>query len=207
METNPVKEGWTEDLIKEYREQSLPTLYEFAVSGEKLSAEIRKQNKEIKTLRETIENLVTLASKPKEEVKPRELITKSTCQEALMEAFDAIFLLRDQADKSVKKLPRTQVLKKEKFRKKQIEKVERVDAVLGSFLEGVHLVEQKLLTLLADLDLEPFCPESGDLFSPREHRAVLKRKEGPPGTIHKTVRIGYRAKQEIVRFADVIVNY
>lgn len=207
MEVNSLSEGWTEDLIKEYRELPVPTLYEFAVSGEKFSAELRKQNKEIKAMGETVERLVNIVSKPKEELRRLETPTETQCQKVLMEAFDAVFLLRDQMEKSMKNLPQVKNLKKEQFRKKQLEQVERVESILGSFSHGIHLVQDKFLSLLADLGIEPFCPKSGDQFSAREQRAVLKLKEGVPGTINKTVRVGYRASQNVLRFADVIINY
>lgn len=202
-------DGWSEDLVQEYRNLKTPTLYDFAVSGEKLSYEVRKQNQELKNLQGTLEQFIqswkqTEAQKTKI---PSTALPTLQHQRSLMEAFDAIFLLKAQAEKAIRECFIPNSKKRHTIRKKQIEFVNKTQNILLSFLQGIVLVEEKFLSSLADSNMEPFCPEPGDPFSPKEHRAVLKQKSGPSGTIHKTVRVGFKQSNEILRFADVIINY
>ena len=64
---------WPNELLQSYKDLPLPTLYEFAVAKEKLSLEIRKQNKEIKQLSDIIKELtnqvIQLHDRPEEDKK------------------------------------------------------------------------------------------------------------------------------------------
>lgn len=195
---------WPEELIQSYKDLPLPTLYDFALSGEKISLEIKKQNKEIKTLSNNIEktllDLSTLST-PKEQ--PNE--EKRACEQILMSSFDAIIQLKQQVEKSAAGVPRALSFRRGRFRKKQKEQAKKVEETLDAYLEGLYMLEEKFLSYLADLGLEPISPQQGDIFSPSEHRAILKTDNGKSGTIHHTVRLGYRHATRIIRCADVII--
>lgn len=200
--------GWSDELLKSYKDLPLPTLYDFAVSGEKLSLEIRKQNKEIKQLRETIEGLTKQITSQEEvllrfKLKPD--ADKKMYQRSLMQAFDSLLMLKEQVSKSAEEVPRALTFKRGKFKKQQSEQTQKVENTLDSFLDGLDLIEDKFLSSLADLDLIPFAPEQGDTFVPQEHRAVVQVSGDLIGKIHKTIRIGYKSSEGIVRCADVAV--
>jgi molecular chaperone GrpE (heat shock protein) len=192
---------WPNELLQSYKDLPLPTLYEFAVAKEKLSLEIRKQNKEIKQLSDIIKELtnqvIQLHDRPEED--------KKLYQKSLIQAFDSIWLLKEQVFKSSEQVPRDLVFKKGKFTKKQAGQSQKVENTLDSLLEGLELIEDKFLTSLADVGLMPFIPLPGDVFIPQEHRAVIQLPGGELGKIHKTVRIGYRSSKEVLRYADVAV--
>jgi molecular chaperone GrpE (heat shock protein) len=204
MHPDPLK-LWPDELVRSYKDLPLPTLYDFALSGEKVSMEIKKQNKEIKALSTTIEkalqNLSELST-PKEQ--PNE--ERKAYEQIMIASFDAIVQLRQQVEKSSAAVPRSLSFKRGRFRKKQKEQAKKVEETLDAYLEGLYLLEEKFLSSLADLGLEPIAPKQGDFFSPDEHRAVLKTGSGVPGTIHQTVRYGYRNVNRIIRYADVIIN-
>lgn len=200
--------GWPDELLQSYKDLPLPTLYDFAVSGEKLSLEIRKQNKEIKHLSETADRLVKQVESQESvlvrfKIQPE--IDKKIYQRALMRAFDSLIMLKEQVFKSAAQVPPALTFKKGKFKKKQSEQSFKVENTLNVLLEGLDLIENKFLSSLADVDLLPFAPEKGAIFVPQEHRAVAQVEGEESGKIHKTIRIGYRSSGEIVRCADVAV--
>ncbi|MBM3198067.1 MAG: nucleotide exchange factor GrpE [Chlamydiae bacterium] len=197
--------GWTPELIQTYQDLPLPTLYEFALSGEKVSVELRKQQQEIQKTQQALISLTTkiceVQGLSEEEISKQ----KKAFQHIVMEVYDMILLLKEQADKSL--IMQDTPYKKGRIHKKQLDRLDKQMLILHSFSEGVHLIEEKFLSLLQDIDLEPLAPEPGSLFSPKEHRAVARKKGNPPGTIQKVIRVGYKNRSEIIRYTDVIVNY
>ncbi len=203
MSHNPFA-GWPDDLIQSYKELPLPTLYDFAVSEEKLGAEIRRQNKEIKALTDKI---VKMGSSLENEVARQKSLPseeKKRYQHSLMQAFDALAQLEDQVHKSMEETSKKSDCNK-RLTKKKHEKSKKTDSILESLLQGVSIIQEKFLSSLADVDLEPFSPKQGDAFYPEEHRAVLQTEGGVRGQIHKTIRLGYKTAKEILRCADVVI--
>jgi len=205
----PNNSAWTSELLEAYHNLPIPTLYEFALAGEKVSVELRKQREEI----QKTEQAISMLSSELREVRERSytdlefIKQKKRFQHVLMDVYDMILLLKEQAKKSLGAFSEERRFKSGKIHKKQMERMEQQTLTLNSFEEGVCLIEEKFLTLLQDVELEPFAPVSGDSFAPKEHRAVARKKGTPPGTVQKTVRTGYKTHNEIVRYADVIINY
>ena len=203
---NPFQ-GWPEELLKSYKELPLPTLYDFALAEEKLSLEIRKQNKELKAATEEIASFskeLSLLTKERDSI-PLSSEEKTRDQKALMDAFDTLFIFKEQIEKSLEGTSALFGGKTGQRKKKQSDYSKKMFQVLSSFSEGLERVLDKFLISLTELGLEPFWPKTGHLFSPLEHRAVLQVQGGPSGTIYKTIRIGYRSHKEILRYADVII--
>lgn len=80
-------------------------------------------------------------------------------------------------------------------------------ALMTAWLDGLQLVRQRLLALLADAGVEPI-PTVGQPFDPYLHQAVGTANDGtcPPGTVVAEQRRGYSGPGGVLRYAEVIVN-
>ena len=76
----------------------------------------------------------------------------------------------------------------------------------ASWLEGVKLIQRKLLTLLESEGVE-LIEGIGSAFNPMEHEALGTEEttEYPPGYIIQVVRGGYRLQDRVIQPAQVIV--
>ena len=76
----------------------------------------------------------------------------------------------------------------------------------ASWLEGVKLIQRKLLNLLESEDVALIEAE-GAIFNPLEHEALGTEETTihPPGHIIKVVRAGYRLHDRVIQPAQVIV--
>jgi molecular chaperone GrpE len=81
------------------------------------------------------------------------------------------------------------------------------NANLQTLIEGVDLVERKLLKALTDAGLEVMVPE-GQPFDPNLMEAMMRvpaEEEGQDETVHQVFQKGYRFKDQLVRPARVSV--
>ena len=85
--------------------------------------------------------------------------------------------------------------------------IESDRALMAAWLDGLRLVQQRLLALLADAGVEPI-PTVGHPFDPYRHQAVGTTTDGahPPGTIIVEQRRGYTSPGGVLRYAEVIVS-
>ncbi len=76
-----------------------------------------------------------------------------------------------------------------------------------SWLEGIKLIQRKLLSLLESEGVE-LIEGVGDLFNPMEHEALGtdESTEYPAGHIIEVVRSGYRLQDRVIQPAQVIVS-
>jgi len=87
---------------------------------------------------------------------------------------------------------------------------ERLDTAnieaVESWLEGLQLVRDRFLRLLAEEDVHPI-PALEQRFDPRLHTAVESelREDAPPETIVRVVRTGYQQDGRVLRYAEVVV--
>ncbi|MGQ9785375.1 MAG: nucleotide exchange factor GrpE [Anaerolineae bacterium] len=79
--------------------------------------------------------------------------------------------------------------------------------MLSAWMEGLWLVYQRLMDVLAQVDVIPI-PAVGQPFDPHLHIAVGVDRSGrvPEGVIVAEERRGYRMRNSILRYADVIVS-
>jgi|GEM_PF-2671410 molecular chaperone GrpE len=79
--------------------------------------------------------------------------------------------------------------------------------MLSAWVEGLLLVYQRLMDVLAQVDVIPI-PAVGQPFDPHLHSAVGVDSSGhaPEGVIVAEERRGYRMRNSILRYADVIVS-
>jgi molecular chaperone GrpE len=81
------------------------------------------------------------------------------------------------------------------------------DATLDTLIEGVDLVERKLLKALTDAGLEALDP-TGEPFDPNTMEAVMRvptEEDGQDETVHQVFQKGYLFKDQLVRPARVSV--
>jgi molecular chaperone GrpE (heat shock protein) len=80
-------------------------------------------------------------------------------------------------------------------------------ALMAAWLDGLRLVRQRLLALLAEAGVEPI-PTVGQPFDPYLHQAIGTANDGahPPGTVIAEQRRGYTGPGGVLRYAEVIVN-
>ena len=81
------------------------------------------------------------------------------------------------------------------------------DATLETLIEGVDLVERKMLKALTGAGLEAFDP-TGEVFDPNRMEAMMRvptEEEGQDGTVHQLFQKGYTLKDQLVRPARVSV--
>jgi molecular chaperone GrpE len=81
------------------------------------------------------------------------------------------------------------------------------DATLDTLIEGVDLVERKLLKALTDAGLEALDP-TGEPFDPNTMEAMMRvptEEEGQDETVHQVFQKGYLFKDQLVRPARVSV--
>lgn len=86
------------------------------------------------------------------------------------------------------------------------EAVDEVAEVLTGWLEGLELIQERFLSLLAADGIQAI-PALGYPFDPHLHLAVATelRDDVAPGTIVSVRRKGYRQRDRVLRYAEVIV--
>ena len=81
------------------------------------------------------------------------------------------------------------------------------DATLEALIEGVDLVERKLLKALTDAGLQAVDP-AGEAFDPNTMEAMMRvpaEEEGQDETVHQVFQKGYLFRDQLVRPARVSV--
>ncbi len=82
------------------------------------------------------------------------------------------------------------------------------DATLDTLIEGVDLVERKLMKALTAAGMEVFEPAQGETFDPNTMEAMMRvpaEEEGQDDTVHQTFVKGYLFKDQLLRPARVSV--
>ena len=222
---NEDPQNWSKELLEAYDELKLPTLYECVLANEQMSLEIKKQNKTVKALVDSVDQLKEELKKQRKQLgggfeelmhtlSEQHVVVSSSCdnqgkrlyQDVVMEAMDSVHVIVDQIQKTWVEEAGPIVWKKEKIQNlKQREQMAHMRKTLRAFHEGFQLIQEKWLSSLQSLDLEQICPKEGDVFSPYEHRAVLKIEGERSGVIQKTVRPGYMHQGKVLRCADVVI--
>jgi molecular chaperone GrpE (heat shock protein) len=84
--------------------------------------------------------------------------------------------------------------------------VELVDAT-SSWLSGLGLVRDRFAALLAIEGIQSL-QALGQPFDPRLHLAIEaeERSDAPPNTVVRVLRQGYRQRQRVLRYAEVVVS-
>jgi molecular chaperone GrpE len=179
-----------------HEDQRVPTLYDFVLASEKMAAEIRKQNKEIKILTALLQEQNERELAKKEDIS----LIKTTLQ-----MVDSSFCLSEAIQKTSAAIIATLPSGIWFFNSQKKEWKSRVESLLASLIEGVRLIQVKNQAVLEDLNVEMISPFVGEEFSPGIHKAV-EQLSGKPGSILKVLQRGYRYKGKILRYAQVAIG-
>lgn len=80
-------------------------------------------------------------------------------------------------------------------------------AELSAWLQGLELVQERFLRLLADEAIRPI-PALGQPFDPHLHVAIdtVAASDQPSGVVLEVLRLGYTQGRRVLRYAEVIVS-
>lgn len=181
----------------------LPTLYDFFLSQEKISYEIRRQNKEINLLHEGVENLYCLL----EEEKNKNYENEKEIGLDLEFIFDFInsFKLIFSSFDLLKKQLLEDFSKNLGFFKKK-KNLSNAEKMILSFEEGISILYKKLILQLKDHEISVIEPKIGDKFSPFLHKAIEVIDNGKEEKIEKVVSFGFLKKDKVLVFSNVIIK-
>lgn len=72
-------------------------------------------------------------------------------------------------------------------------------------LDGVRVIRDEFLRVLANLGVTTFAPAVGDQFEPGKHEAIMQQPttDAEPGRIAATLQVGYALRDWVVRPAKV----
>ena len=86
-------------------------------------------------------------------------------------------------------------------------RADELRASLAAWLEGLDLVRERFLSLLSGESIQPI-DALNQSFDPRQHVAVesTTSADAPPNTVVRVVRKGYRHKERVLRYAEVVVT-
>lgn len=214
------------DLQKKYNDLTLPSQYDYLLTQEKLAAEIRKQNKELKAqseiLKKNQEQLSRLSSdcnamqnqfsqfyhefESSTEEASEPIENRSFVDDVLIQMIDSIQHLAAATHETTDKLSALLPTSSGFWRRSPPPWRSNAEQLIESYMGGVDTIHAKLLNLLNDLGIELVIPEVNSPFSPHLHRAVEQIEgEGPSRSIAKVVRYGIKKNGVYLRFADVSV--
>lgn len=192
---------------------SLPSLYDFIVSQEKLAVEIRKQNKEVRSLsqeclhmkewlQEVHSSLMSLGKQEEEE--PIPVVVDETV-EILMETMDGVWNLLKGSRETLQAILSVVPQKIRFWKRRPSDWRLRLEEILEGYRGGIEAFQQKAALALAQVGISLISPEEGDLFDPQLHRAIKVIEPGRKRTVVEVVRLGYLKEAEILRYAEVII--
>lgn len=81
------------------------------------------------------------------------------------------------------------------------------DSQAASWLDGMRIVYQRVMDLLAELDIRPLHPV-GEHFDPARHTAVAVEHadDVSDNIVMEEQRCGYMRGDKVIRYAEVVVN-
>ena len=87
-----------------------------------------------------------------------------------------------------------------------IQEIHKIDETLQGWVQGLEIVRERFLRLLAAEGIEPIS-DIGEQFDPHVHVAVEteKRPDVPENSIVRVLRKGYKLQDRVLRYSEVIV--
>jgi hypothetical protein len=209
-DVDPAKEGASPSLSDKYESLRIPSLFDFLLSQEKLAAEIRRQNKEIRSLTDGMkqikEQIEEIGMEEQPLFVPQEKgITDKDARQILMQALDGIWNLFKAGEKAFDSIVSV-VPKKRFFYFGTPAWRSHVETVLCGFSSGLQALDAKIRNSLAEMDIHVIAPERGDLFNPVYHRAIENTAKEPKGEIQEVIQYGYLLGDVVIRYAEVSIN-
>lgn len=227
---NDLTKNWPEEVKKAYNDLKVPSLYDFILTNEKLSLEVHKQNRSMKTVEDELSKVskqldmvVDILSEEMDEMEEEELEERRRIFEAggepgtIIDFTDLEIRLLTEKQEAIQEnmknillntvdhlldLSKVMHLKVDRFL--ELPKAE-ADRLIPSIASEVDTIRYKLIENLQGLEIQIIEPKAGDLFSVNEHRILEKVSGGVAGTIARTIRVGYIQNNQIIRQAEVAV--
>jgi hypothetical protein len=206
LANDPIFAAWPAEVREAWLSLELPSLHDVLLMQERLAAEVRRQNQEIRRLAQ--------AAVPREadaDAMTRVLAEARRLGGRLAAASAAgLIALAESADRHAHALATTvqTVLSQPAGwdwlgRARPWPMDQRL--ALESQVEGARLVRDKARQALGDAGMTPIIPRPGEVFDPEVHRCIGTRL-GAPGTVVACEREGWRHGAELLRPADVIIG-
>lgn len=228
---------WPREIKQAYETLKIPTVYEAVLANEKLSLEIRRQNRELKGLEEHIQkiqeqltaivHLVTEEWEEEGDEGEGSLFKERESSEVGVDGF--VSLEEGLAELEAELLEKEQVIqtlietydtikdlsRMAKKMARQLDTIlspqqgssEMIQGIMDTLSEIIEQSRYRLLGRLQEVEIEVIDPQPGESFSERLHHAVEHESGGKPGTIAQVVRTGYQQRGELLRLADVILYH
>jgi molecular chaperone GrpE (heat shock protein) len=210
---------WPEEIKKAYDKMPIPSLYDFLLTNEKLSLEVRKQNRDVKQLLEGFQLLSTQLStmmdflteeleEDEEEYDERaeelgNLEVELLSAQRLNEQKQVQNILIDTVDSLLELSQYSKHIFAHLYR--QIQEPTNFKEVSYSLIDKQEGIRYKLMARLEDLNIQVIDPQPGEPFISQKHRALEQVTGGEPGTVARLIRLGYLVNNQILRYADVAV--
>lgn len=205
---DPALAAWPPEVREAWLALSLPSLEDILLAQERLAAEIRRQNQEIKRLGQTLSTPVPPSAGTDEIAATIRDLRQVHAQES-RSIINALITVADAVERHARALAEfpqvlAQVPQKGFFGRPYPWRL-ALERTLDSHAEGGALVSDKTIQTLLDLGCVRLAPEPGTPFDPSLHRCV-ETAVGTPGYIVRLVRVGWRRGETVLRPADVIVG-
>lgn len=206
-EDDPALAAWPPEVREAWLALSLPSLEDVLVTQERLAAEIRRQNQEIKRLGQTLATPVPNAGTEEIAATIREL--RQAHAHESRSVITALIAVADAVERHAQALAEfpqiVAQIPRKGFLGRSFPWRPALERALVSHAEGGSLVSDKTIQTLVDLGCVRLAPEPGTPFDPSQHRCV-ETATGTPGHIIRLVRVGWRRSETVLRPADVIVG-
>lgn len=227
---------WPKEVREAYEALKIPTVYEAILANEKLSLEIRRQNRELKGLEENVQKIqeqltamTHLLSEEWEEIDEEEE-EGSSFQENSEGGYDGFVLLEEglaeleaeliEKEKVIQTLIETydtikDLARMTKQMTRQLETLfpfkknsgEMVEEIMKTLSEVIEQSRYRLLGRLQEIEIEIIDPQPGELFNENFHHVIEHESGGKAGTVAQVVRAGYQQKGEPLRLAEIILYH
>lgn len=205
---DPAFAAWPAEVRQAWAGLELPSLREILAGHERLAAEVRRQNQELRRLAQA-------ATAPAPVGGDAQAVAVALAEARALggrlaaAASNGLITLAESADRHAAALDAAVqgLLARPAGRGwwGAVAYGAEARAALLAQVDGARLVRDKARQALADAGLVRLAPAPGSAFDPAQHRATATAP-GPAGRIVELLREGWRAGAEVVRPAEVTVG-
>jgi|GEM_PF-5484699 hypothetical protein len=207
---DPAFAAWPAEVRSAWAELELPSLHDLLLAQERLAAEVRRQNQELRRLSQAV--AAPAAPPPSDsDALARSLAAAHHLGERLAAAAAAgLIALAESADRhAIAIATAVDTLLARAAGRDWLGRArpwpEDLRQVLSGQVEGARLVRDKARQTLADAGMTRVAPQAGESFDPETQRC-LGTAPGQPGRIVRCERDGWRSGATLLRPADVIIG-
>ena len=195
----------------------IPSLYDFLVNQEKLAAEIRRQNRELRSLSHATIETKELLGHINQRLDEMEMLSTEEAEEpltpapldesgrVLMNALDALWHLLQSSRETAKTILSITPKKWGFWNRSQPSWRLHLKEVLAGHAEGIKVLEEKITSSLSDLGIVRILPKIGSPFDPSRHKVIETVSERKAEKVAKVIQCGYVKNGEILRYAEVTI--